>query len=105
MIAFHDPPVVRVGNFQSSTLLIIGIYPSRYHENKFSLFRSTGKKGRRSRNELHSDAATVVAAAVDDGNAADAHYSCIAAATAVLHTTKSPPVYASLFTTLGWVGL
>lgn len=44
MIAFHDPPVVRVGNFQSSTLLIIGIYPSRYHENKFSLFRSTGKK-------------------------------------------------------------
>lgn len=43
VIAIHDPCVVGVGNFQSSALLIIGIYPSRYHENKFSLIRSTGK--------------------------------------------------------------
>lgn len=47
VIAVHDPCVVGVGNFQSSTLLIIGIYPSRYHENKFSLIRSTGKRRRR----------------------------------------------------------
>lgn len=46
MAAVHDTCVVGVGNFQSSTLLIIGIYPSRYHENKFSLIRSTGKRKR-----------------------------------------------------------
>lgn len=43
MIAVHDPRVVGVWNFQSSALLIIGIYPSRYHENKFPSIRSTGK--------------------------------------------------------------
>lgn len=54
VVAIHDPRVVGVGNFQSSTLLIIGIYPSRYHENKFSSIRSTGRKERRSAATSHT---------------------------------------------------
>lgn len=60
MIAVHDPRVVRVGNFQSSTLLIIGIYPSRYHENKFSLIRSTGKEKKLTAEEAAIDGALVL---------------------------------------------
>lgn len=54
MIAVHDPRVVRVRNFQSSALLIIGIYPSRYHENKFPSKRSTGKRNQKRRSAASS---------------------------------------------------
>lgn len=58
MIAVHDPRVVGVWNFQSSALLIIGIYPSRYHENKFPSKRSTGKIKQNRRSAASSSSLT-----------------------------------------------
>lgn len=58
MIAVHDPRVVGVWNFQSSALLIIGIYPSRYHENKFPSIRSTGKIKQKRRSAASSSSMT-----------------------------------------------
>lgn len=64
MIAVHYPRVVGVGNFQSSALLIIGIYPSRYHENKFPSNRSTGKIKQKRRGAAAASSLTFFGSAV-----------------------------------------
>lgn len=109
VIAIHDPCVVGVGNFQSSTLLIIGIYPSRYHENKFSLIRSTGKI--KTEEEEAATSYTRMLLLADDDND-DAHYGCIAVADAaaaaaaiaaiIAHHNISSGVYASLLAYFGY---
>lgn len=108
VIAIHDPCVVGVGNFQSSTLLIIGIYPSRYHENKFSLIRSTGKI--KTEEEEAATSYTRMLLLPDDDND-DAHYGCIAVADAaaaaaiaaiIAHHNISSGVYASLLAYFGY---